>query len=519
MQQARFIADERRRTEELRRLTAAIKQTPDSIVITSCDGKVVYANPAFQTSSGYDVAEMMGRPLSALKSGQHDAAFYADLWSTISSGRTWTGRLINRRKNGELYTEEAVISPVRDDDGAIVNYVGIKRDITKELQQEAQNQQSQKMQAVGQLAGGIAHDFNNILQAILGFSELLMPTVEEHERAHVSEIRKAAKHAAELTKQLLAFSRKRPVESRIINLNSTIEETREILNSLIGENINVTTELDPQLSPVQADSSQLARILINLAVNGRDAMPRGGTIAIRTRNVTISPQQALGYPHGRAGTFACLSVADTGTGMPTEVKEHIFEPFFSTKGPGEGTGLGLASAYGIIQEHNGWIDVDSEEDNGSTFQIYLPVEASHPTITPQVPSAPAPLTHGNSETVLLVEDDPAIRLLVETALTSADFKVLVAADTSTARQLFEAHAGRVDLLISDIVLPDETGPELADALRAQKPELPVLLCSGYSRGHITQEEIQRKQYHFLEKPFTIAKLLDVVHTTLHDTPS
>ncbi len=518
MQQARFIADERRRTEELRRLTAAIKQTPDSIVITSCEGKVVYANPAFQTSSGYTVAEMMGRPLSDLKSGQHDAGFYADLWSTISSGRTWTGRLINRRKNGELYTEEAVVSPVRDDDGAIVNYVGIKRDITKELQQEAQNQQSQKMQAVGQLAGGIAHDFNNILQAILGFSELLMPTVEEHERAHVSEIRKAAKHAAELTKQLLAFSRKRPVESRIINLNSTIEETREILSSLIGENIKVTTELDPQLSPVQADSSQLARILINLAVNGRDAMPRGGTIAIRTRNVTISTQQALGYPHGREGTFACLSVADTGTGMPAEVKEHIFEPFFSTKGPGEGTGLGLASAYGIIQEHNGWIDVDSEEDNGSTFRIYLPVDVSQPAATPQMPSAPEPLAHGNNEIVLLVEDDPAIRLLVETALTSADFKVLVAGDTTAARQLFEEHAGRVDLLISDVVLPDETGPELADALRAQKPKLPVLLCSGYSRGHITQEEIKRKQYHFLEKPFTITQLLDVVHATLHDTP-
>ena len=515
MQQARFIADERRRTEELRRLTAAIDQTPESIVITNCDGRIVYANPAFQTGSGYTVAEAMGRTPAFLKSGQHDASFYSELWGTISSGKNWTGRFINRRKNGELYTEEAVISPVRGDDGAIVNYVGIKRDITKELQQEVQYQQSQKMQAVGQLAGGIAHDFNNILQAILGFSELLIPAVETRSKVHVEEIQKAARHAAELTKELLAFSRKRPVESRVMNLNSIIEETRSILTSVIGENVHVEIALDPQLHPVQADSTQLARILINLAVNGRDAMPHGGTISISTSNVTITPDAALAHPHGRAGTFARLSVADTGTGMPPEVKQRIFEPFFSTKGPGEGTGLGLASAYGIIQEHNGWIDVDSTVGEGSTFNVYLPADAAPSTRAVEETAAPVSPPRANSERVLVVEDDPAIRLLVETALTTVNFEVVVAGDTTTARRLFAEADGRFDLLISDVILPDETGPELADALRVERPDLPVLLCSGFSRGHITKDEIKRKQYGFIEKPFTIAKLLEIVHTTLH----
>lgn len=375
VQQARFIAEEKRRTKELQRLSTALEQSPEVIVITDTDGIIEYTNPAFEKTTGYSCAEAIGKKPSLVKSHIHDEDFYRQMWQTISAGNIWTGRMINQRKDGTQYTEDVVISPVKSSEGTITNYVAVKRDITHELLQEERMLKAQKMEAVGQLAGGIAHDFNNILQSIMGFSDLLNLTLSEsmvQPRGHVQEIQKAAQHAAELTRQLLAFSRKQHVHFSTINLNETLLKTLNFINSIIGENIRVVTDLSQELHPVHADASQLERAFLNMAINARDAMPRGGVLTLATENITFTEPGSLISPHAHPGDYVCLRISDTGTGIPPDIMDRIFEPFFTTKPIGSGTGLGLAATYGIIRKHNGWIDVASTPGEGTTFNIYLP---------------------------------------------------------------------------------------------------------------------------------------------------
>ncbi|MEI8207515.1 MAG: PocR ligand-binding domain-containing protein, partial [Kiritimatiellales bacterium] len=372
IQQARFIAEEKKNQAELTRLSTAIEQASEVIMVTDTAGIIQYGNPAFETISGYSREEALGKSTQILESGKHDAAFFYNLWQTISSGKTWEGRFINKRKNGELYTEDAVISPVRDPSGIITGHVAVKRDITKELVQEEQYRQSQKMDAIGQLTGGIAHDFNNILQAVLGFSEILLKRLNKDSMEHQDalEIQKAAKRAAEMTRQLLAFSRKQSVELKRIDLNATVRDTEVLLRLLLGDRTKLTFVPHPALHEIYADHSQLTQILMNLALNARDAMPDGGHLTITTENAAFGPQAAAEIPEAEPGSFVCLSVADTGCGMSREVKDHLFEPFFTTKEVGHGTGLGLSVVYGIVKQSKGWIHVDSEEGRGTTLKIY-----------------------------------------------------------------------------------------------------------------------------------------------------
>lgn len=509
------ISDRKRREAELQRLSTAIGQSPEAVMITGLDGVIQYVNPAFETISGFSLQEAIGKNPRILKSGQHDAAFYSNLWKTITSGRNWEGRLINKRKNGKLYTEEATVSPVRDSSGNITGYVAVKRDITEELGKEEQYRQAQKMEAVGQLAGGIAHDFNNILQAILGFSEILLIrlTTGTVEHRNVAEIQKAAKRAAELTRQLLAFSRKQPAERTLLHLNTTIQDTEVLLQLLLGEKVKCTLKLTPDLYPVYADHGHITQIILNLAVNARDAMPDGGLLTIGTENILFTEQNVPAYPDARQGKFICLSITDTGTGLSPEVKDHLFEPFFTTKGVGKGTGLGLSVIYGIVKQSKGWIQVDSEEGRGTSFKIYLPAcepgaQSADSTVSPD---------GSNPQRILLIEDDPDTRGMVLRLLQNADYQTFSAGSLKEARQIFEQEQGRFDLLFSDIILPDGTGIELADDLRIKKPGFPVLLYSGYQNPRERWDNMDSKGYHFLQKPFTVTALLASVHDILTET--
>ena len=506
------ISDRKRREAELQRLSTAIGQSPEAVMITGPDGIIQYVNPAFETISGFSRQEAIGKNPRILKSGQHDAVFYSNLWKTIGSGRNWEGRFINKRKNGKLYTEEATVSPVRDSSGNITGYVAVKRDITEELGKEEQYRQAQKMEAVGQLAGGIAHDFNNILQAILGFSEILLTRLASDtvEYRNVDEIQKAAKRAAELTRQLLAFSRKQPAEKKLLQLNSTLQDTEVLLQLLLGEKVRCSLKLTPDLHPVYADHGHITQIILNLAVNARDAMPDGGLLTISTENILFTEQNVPAHPDARQGNFICLSIADTGTGLSPEVKDHLFEPFFTTKGIGKGTGLGLSVIYGIVKQSKGWIQVESEEGRGTVFKIYLPA------CEPGALSADSHVSPDGStdQRILLVEDDPAMRDMVLRLLQNAEYQTFSAGNLKEAERIFEQERGRFDLLFSDIVLPDGNGVELADNLRKKKPGFPVLLYSGYQNQRERWDNLDSKGYHFLQKPFTVTALLAMVHDIL-----
>lgn len=497
---------------ELQRLSIAIEQTPEIVVITDKNGTIQYVNPAFEKITGYTREEAIGQNPRILKSGQHDDRFYKEMWETLKAGEIWRGQIVNKRKNGSPYTEAALISPVRNSSGNTTHFVAVKRDITDDLVKEEKFRQSQKMEAIGQLAGGVAYDFNNILQAILGFSDLLAEKLadESQEQLYVKEIRKSAKRAAELTRQLLAFSRKQPVEKTEIDLNTTIQDTEVLLKLLLGNEIHYVFDPDPDLTMVYVDQSQITQIIMNLAVNARDAMPNGGRLTISTRNVTLDPQAAETMPEAEPGTFVCLSVTDTGCGMSKEAKDHLFEPFFTTKDVGRGTGLGLAVIYGIVKQNKGWIHVDSEENQGTSFNIYLPAGES---------SAQNKSTHPeHHERILLVEDSQEMMDMVIRILDTASYETVAVKSAEEALQVFKKENGRFDLLFSDMALPGKCGLELADALRKLQSDLPVLLYSGYQDQRNRWINLESKGYHFLQKPFTLTGLLAAVHDAIAEKP-
>lgn len=510
------ITEHKQAEAENQRLAMAVDQAAETIVITDAQGNILYVNPAFEKSTGYSRQEALGQNPRILKSGKQDAAFYQQLWATLIQGEMWQGCFSNKRKDGTLYEEEATISPIRNAAGVITNYVAIKLDVTRERQLESQIQQAQKMESVGQLAGGVAHDFNNSLQAILGYTEELLATIPRADRKHddLLEIQKAATHAADLTRQLLAFSRKQMISLRPLQLNEVIGDTQKMIRRLIGEDIRIETSLAPNLPQVQADASQLQQVLVNLAINARDAMPSGGRLSISTDVVLLDEQDASVIVDARSGRFAYLAVTDTGVGMSKEVMARIFEPFFSTKGLGKGTGLGLSVIYGIVQQHQGWINVYSQEGQGTTFKLYLPTCAAAVGDSSALAAKPAAPPRGRGERILLVEDAPDVRNLAVRVLRAAGYEVFIAGKAVEAYIRFKQEGGRFDLLFSDVVLPDQSGIEIAEYLQGQKPDLPVLLCSGYTDERARWTAIEQQRFHFLQKPYPAAELLRIVRAIL-----
>ncbi|HEX2709883.1 MAG TPA: PAS domain S-box protein, partial [Candidatus Deferrimicrobium sp.] len=476
------VTEQKEAEESRARLTMAVEQAGESIVVTDTRGVIQYVNPAFERITGYDRMEVIGQNPRILKSGRHDAAFYKNLWEALRRGEVWRGTFLDKRKDGTLYEEDAVISPVRDPSGRVVNYVAVKRDVTDVRRMEEQLRQSQKMEAVGRLAGGVAHDFNNLLTAISGYSDLLLHRLPDYStlRRDVEEIRRAGDRAAVLTRQLLAFSRRQVLQPKVLDLNTVVTTMGQMLRRLIGEDIELSTDLSPSLSRVKADPGQIEQVIVNLAVNARDAMPDGGRITVATADAELSPAYAVAHPEVRPGAHVLLSVADTGHGMSDEIQAHLFEPFFTTKERGKGTGLGLATVYGIVQQSGGHIRVNSAADRGTTFLIYLPrVEAPQDGVEgadrPLLPH-PSPGT----ETVLLAEDEDVVRRLAREILSGNGYKVLEAGNGREALLLSEAHRGEIHLLLTDVEMPTLSGRELGEQIRLQRPDLRILYMSGYT---------------------------------------
>lgn len=383
---------------------------------------------------------------------------------------------------------------------------------------EEQLLQAQKMEAVGRLAGGVAHDFNNMLSVILGFSDLALKKLDPADTLHryLVEIRKAGQRAASLTQRLLTFSRAKMMQPRVIDLNAVVADMEKMLRRLIGEDIELVTSLAPQLRRVRADPAQIEQALVNLSINARDAMPRGGRMAIETSNMTLSEEDARRSLNLRSGDFVSLSVTDTGVGLTNDVKAHLFEPFFTTKGPGKGTGLGLSIVYGIAKQSGGDVRVESEPDKGATFRILLP------SVEPRSEESRFPPAQSQSlsghETILLVEDEEAVRQLVLEICEKAGYKVLESPDGPHAIDLCAKHAGPIDLVVTDMVMPQMSGQELATRLREKCPNLKVLFISGYTDSEVFDSKEDLGKAPFLQKPFSPDAFMVKVREVL-DNPS
>jgi len=371
---SRDVTERKRVDETNARLATAVEQAAEAIVITDSHAAILYVNPAFERIAGYTSSEIIGKNPRILKSGKHDAAFYQQMWDTLSRGKVWAGRVINKKKNGTLYEEETSISPVFDSNGKIVNYVAVKRDVSQEVALETQLRQAQKMEIIGQLAGGVSHDFNNILTVIQGNASLLLNAeLKPAEKTECTQqILHAAERAASLTRQLLMFSRKQVMQPANLSLNEVVAQMTKMLRRVIGENISLQSNYAANLPFIHADPGMIEQVLMNLVVNARDAMPAGGGLTIATGVKRFDQEQAEQIPGASPGLHVWLAVSDTGCGIAPDNLPRIFEPFFTTKEADKGTGLGLATVYGIVQQHRGWIAVISEVNKGTTFQIYFP---------------------------------------------------------------------------------------------------------------------------------------------------
>lgn len=512
----RDVTDRKKAFDVARRLAAIVENSDDAIVAESLEGTITAWNRGAERLFGYTAAEIIGAPISRIIPPERQEEM-GSILDRIRKGEsvdhTETERIA---KDGHRVKVAITISPVRDDAGHVVGASKIARDVTRQNQLEELIRQTQKMEAVGRLAGGLAHDFNNLLTVILGYAAALQGQLspEDPLRKTVNEILTAGERAASLTGQLLAFSRKQVIQPRLVDLKNFVADTRNMLERLIGEDIDLAVVSDSEPCFVNMDTGQLTQILMNLAVNSRDAMPAGGKLIIETRTV-VREREDLGRRGVRpAGRYALLAVSDTGTGMSPETQAHVFEPFFTTKEPGKGTGLGLATVYGIITQNGGWVDLYSEPNEGTVFRIYLPrAEAASPVPAQASKDDSQPVS---AATILLVEDQAAIRMLAEDVLTEGGHRVLSAANGRAALQLAQKHNGTIDLLVTDVVMPEMSGPDLSDQLTKLRPALIVLFVSGYTDHALLHRGTIEQGTAFLQKPFLPRDLIAKVNQLLRE---
>jgi PAS domain S-box-containing protein len=607
------------------------------VVITDTAGDIEYVNPRFTEITGYSAGDVKGENPRFLKSGHTPPEGYQRLWAAITTGGTWRGELLNKKKNGELYWVAAAISPIKNARGVTTHYLAVEEDVTERKQQEervrlsdsilqhignlvlvsdrdgaltyispsvkamlgfepeellgegwwrltfsdpAEAQamrerlareargeqpvdlgsyerrvlgrdgasrwilwnrykgpdalvvgvgsditrfkeleleflQAQKMEAVGRLAGGVAHDFNNVLTAILGYGEMLLEDLPESSASaeDAREIRAAAQRGTALTRQLLAFSRKQILQTALVDLNLVVAGLEKMLRRLLGEDVELAVNLEVALPLVRVDPGQIEQVILNLAVNARDAMPEGGLLAVATSAVTLTEADVARMPGVSAGPCVRLSLTDTGCGMTDEVRSHLFEPFFTTKEKGRGTGLGLATVYGIVAQSGGHIDVWSRVAEGASFTIYLPVAQERGAPIPLAPASVAP-PHGEGETVLVVEDEPAVRALATAALIRSGYVVLSAANPKEAAALSAAHQGPIHLVVTDVVMPNGGARDVAELVARRTPAPRMLYMSGYTDDEVLRHGISQSQIPFLQKPFTTGALVQKVREVL-----
>ncbi len=506
----------RRQAEFIR---AIAESTGEGIYAIDRSGRVTFMNSAAEKMIGWTREELFLRDLHQMTHyrrmdgtsfPRHECAILAAMENRTTIERD--DAFI--RKDGSMLQVTISAAPLRSAQGETVGSVVVFHDATERRKLEEQLLHAQKLEAVGRLAGGIAHDFNNLLSVISGYGELVLADLGEPgpARSRVLEILRATERATGLTRQLLAFGRKQVIEPRILDLNATAQEVERMLRRLIGEDVDIQLKLAPDLGRIRADAGQVEQVLINLAVNARDAMPRGGKLTVETSNVSLDEDAVRGYVDVEPGHYVRICVSDTGVGMDRDTREHLFEPFFTTKEPGKGTGLGLATVYGIVKQNGGHVWVYSEPGWGTTFKVYFPRfgDVADPT-RPQLEMEPAP---GGTETILVVEDDEMVRSLIRDILESTGYRVLVADDPDSGMKLIGEQQDDIHLLLTDLVLPGMSGRELVDRVSKLKPDMRVLFMSGYSDEAVARHGILEPGLAFLQKPFSrdglVRKVRDVL---------
>ena len=506
---------QRQKSEDtLRKLWRAVEQSADLVMITDREGVIEYVNPAFEALTGYSPGELMGQTPRVLKSGQQTADLYKELWQTILSGNVFRCTMVNRKKSGDVFVAEKTVTPLRDNDGRITHFISNDRDITDRRRMENQLQQGQKMDAIGKLAGGVAHDFNNLLMVISSYAELMLDSLAPQHplRRNVDEIQKASRRAADLTRQLLAFGRKQMQTLQLLDLNLIIEDINKMLPRLIGEDIELVFVPGKKLGKVKADPVQIEQVLMNLVANARDAMPKGGKLVIETASLRLDEPYVQAHSIVPPGEYVLLTVTDSGTGIAPEHLLHIFEPFYTTKEEGKGTGLGLATVYGIVKQNSGFIWVYSEPGMGTTFKIYLP-RVRQTKLAPQ-PTVPSEGSPRGCETLLLAEDEEAVRRSAREFLSLQGYVVLEAANGAEALALAQTYHGRIHLMITDVVMPQMGGARLAAELAPARPDMRVLFVSGYAEATFQRHGEIDVTTHFLQKPFSLKAMARKIREVL-----
>ena len=512
------IAERKRAEGELREtsrnLQAIIQTSPVAIMEMDSQGYIFMWNPACERVFGWSEPEVLGKFLPII-GDDYRMEFEAIRKRLIGGERIEGVETRRRRKDGKLVEVSISAAPLYGSDGTVTGIIGVVSDITEHKRLEEQFLQSQKVEAVGRLAGGVAHYFNNILTAIVGYCQLTLYRLPESDplRANIEEINKAADRAAGLTRQLLAFSRKQILTQKVFDLNSVVANLDKMLRRVIGEDIDFVTKLAPDLDRTKADPGQIEQVILNMAVNARDAMPEGGKLTIETSNVRLDEHYAQQHIDVVPGEYVMLAFSDTGSGMTPEVMKRIFEPFYTTKGIGKGTGLGLATCFGIVKQSGGHITVYSDIGHGTTFKVYLPrvLEEVEREAVPQTAVGDA----GGHETILFVEDDAAIRELNARVLRQYGYNVLVASDGQEALNTAQRLNGKeLDLVLTDVVMPQMGGKELADRLHTMYPNLKVLFCSGYTEDAIVHRGVLASGIDFLQKPFSPTVLAAKVHKVI-----
>ncbi len=508
------ISKKKRTEETQRRLATVVQQASEAVVIMDINNKIQYVNPAFEKITGYSPKDVIGQTPRMWQRENYDPVLYEQVWETVSGGQIWRGQLTNQRKDGTPYLEDVTVSPVRDSSGQIINHVAIKKDITREAELQKQLLQAQKMESLGTLAGGIAHDFNNLLTVIGGYSELLLLDKQEGDPSYedLYKIIIATRRGAELVKNLLAFGSKVEPQLRRLDLNHEVEQIRKLLIRTIPKMIEIELSLAKNLARIKADPVQIGQVLINLALNAQDAMARGGKLTIQTRNESLDEEYCSAHPLVKPGAYVLLAISDTGHGMDEKTLEHIFEPFYTTKEVGKGTGLGLAVAYGIVQQHAGFIQCQSEPGRGTRFEIYLPAINDLPNILEEAPVKLEPIK--GSETILLVDDEEFVRELGVRILSAAGYKMLGAANGREGLRIYEKSRDKIGLVILDLIMPEMGGKQCLEEILRIDPKAKVLIASGAGAMETTEDALAGGAKGFVRKPFKIEEMLGAIRRVL-----
>jgi PAS domain S-box-containing protein len=497
------IAERKRSQGALSLRNRAIQSVSQGITISDpneADNPIVYASAGFERMTGYREDEVLGKNCRFLQGKETDKDTVRQIRDAIVAGEACAVEILNYRKDGTPFWNALSVNPVHNESGTLEYFVGVHDDITHRMQLENQLRHSQKMEAVGRLAGGVAHDFNNLLTVISGYSDLILAAPKDEESVVESArlINEAGSRAAALTQQLLGFSRQSMLRPEMLDINEAVTEAGKLLRRLLGSDIEFRTVLHPELHQVKVDPGQLDQVLMNLAINARDAMPGGGKLTIETSNVLLSDDYVATHLDCKSGPHVMLAVSDTGCGMDREVVARVFEPFFTTKEKGKGTGLGMATVFGIVQQSGGCIHVYSEPGHGTMFKIYLPAVAG-PILS--AGDTATRLGIRGAETVLLVEDDERIRELALSTLERFGYTMLAAANGNEALRIAADHRGALDLLLTDVVIPTVSGPELAKRIQVLFPEVRVLFMSGYTDDAVMRLGLLQGTVSFIQKPF------------------